>query len=168
MITSLGENELWINILTDFCCCLYSLYWVNCEVKEWRSLKSACKHVYNLRSYLNYGGRTVGWKCLVNAESHELQHVHSARGISIVAFPKSLFVKLVVKLNFVCDTFLIHPSIINTASSSSGSPGRWSRSQLTGRRQGTPWTGSQSIEGSYRDIQPFTLTFTPMGNLEIN
>jgi len=28
-----------------------------------------------------------------------------------------------------------------------------------GRRQGTPWTGRQSIQGTYRDRQPFTLTF---------
>jgi len=37
-----------------------------------------------------------------------------------------------------------------------------------GRRQGTPRTGHQSIEGTYWDIQPFMLTFTPMGNLAIN
>ena len=36
-----------------------------------------------------------------------------------------------------------------------------------GRRRGTPWTGRQSIAGlTHRDRQPFTLTFTPTGNLE--
>ncbi len=31
----------------------------------------------------------------------------------------------------------------------------------------TPWTSRQIITGlTHRDIQPFTLTFTPMGNLE--
>ncbi|MDF4321764.1 hypothetical protein P3377_24610, partial [Vibrio parahaemolyticus] len=46
--------------------------------------------------------------------------------------------------------------------------GRWSLSQLTlGERQGTPWTGHQTITGlTHRDRQPFTLTFTPTDNLE--
>ena len=36
-----------------------------------------------------------------------------------------------------------------------------------GRRRGTPWTGRQTITGlTHRDRQPFTLTFTPTGNLE--
>ena len=35
------------------------------------------------------------------------------------------------------------------------------------RRQGTPWTGHQTITGlTHRDRQSFTLTFTPTGNLE--
>ena len=36
-----------------------------------------------------------------------------------------------------------------------------------GERQGTPWTGHQTITGlTHRDRQPFTLTFTPTANLE--
>ncbi len=36
-----------------------------------------------------------------------------------------------------------------------------------GRWQGTPWTSQRLItELTYRDKQPFMLTFTPMGNLE--
>ncbi|MED6233716.1 hypothetical protein ATANTOWER_015528 [Ataeniobius toweri] len=41
--------------------------------------------------------------------------------------------------------------------------------QPTGERQGTPWTGCQSIAGLHRDIQdkqPCTRSFTPKGNLE--
>lgn len=35
----------------------------------------------------------------------------------------------------------------------------------SGKRQGTPWTGRQSITGpTYKDKQPCTLTFTPMDN----
>jgi len=42
--------------------------------------------------------------------------------------------------------------------------------QLTsGERQGTPWTGRQTIAGlTHRDKQPFTLTFTPLDNLELS
>ncbi|XP_049444776.1 uncharacterized protein LOC125896339 isoform X2 [Epinephelus fuscoguttatus] len=37
----------------------------------------------------------------------------------------------------------------------------------SGERQGTPWTGRQTIAGlTHRDKQPFTLTFTPTDNLE--
>ncbi len=37
----------------------------------------------------------------------------------------------------------------------------------TGRGQGTPWTCSQFIARlTYRDKQPFTLTFKPTGSLE--
>ncbi|MED6260590.1 hypothetical protein ATANTOWER_023713 [Ataeniobius toweri] len=35
-----------------------------------------------------------------------------------------------------------------------------------GGRQGTSWTGRQSIAGQHRDIQPCTHSFTPKGNLE--
>jgi len=45
-----------------------------------------------------------------------------------------------------------------------------SLSQLSlGKRQGTPWTGRQSIAGLHRDkrdTQPCTLTLTPKHNLE--
>ena len=38
---------------------------------------------------------------------------------------------------------------------------------VVGQRWGTPWTSCQFITGlTYRDEQPFTLTFTPTGNLE--
>ncbi|XP_078019577.1 dynein axonemal assembly factor 3 isoform X1 [Epinephelus lanceolatus] len=47
-----------------------------------------------------------------------------------------------------------------------GGGGCWSLSQLTlDEGRGTPWTGHQTITG-LRDRQPFTLTFTPTGNLE--
>ena len=60
----------------------------------------------------------------------------------------------------------IHPS--STAYPLLGSRGGWSLSQhLSGERRGTPWTGRQSIAGqTHRDRQPFTLTVTPMVNLE--
>ena len=46
-----------------------------------------------------------------------------------------------------------------------GSRGGWSFSQRSsGERQGTPWTGRQSITGPHRDTQPCTLT--PKDNLE--
>ncbi|MEQ2161336.1 hypothetical protein GOODEAATRI_008685 [Goodea atripinnis] len=41
--------------------------------------------------------------------------------------------------------------------------------QSTGEKQGTPWTGCQSIAGQHRDIQdkqPHTPSFTPKSNLE--
>ena len=38
---------------------------------------------------------------------------------------------------------------------------------IIGQRRGTPWTSRQFITGlTYRDEQPFTLTFTSTGNLE--
>ena len=44
--------------------------------------------------------------------------------------------------------------------------GCWSLSQLSlWETQGTPWTGRQTISGLTHK-QPFTLTFTPTGNLE--
>jgi len=47
--------------------------------------------------------------------------------------------------------------------------GRWSRSQLTsGEGRGHPGQAASPSQGTHRDIQPFTLTFTHMGNLVIN
>ena len=38
---------------------------------------------------------------------------------------------------------------------------------IFGRKRGTPWTSCHFIAGlTYKDKQPSTLTFTPMGNLE--
>lgn len=39
-------------------------------------------------------------------------------------------------------------------------------SMTSGVRRGTPRTDHQTIIGLNRDEQPFTLTFTPMGNVE--
>ena len=45
--------------------------------------------------------------------------------------------------------------------------GGWSLSQLSlGERQGTPWTGRQSITGPHRDEQSSTLTLSPRVYLE--
>ena len=68
----------------------------------------------------------------------------------------------------------IHPSSIYPAIhylyhfSFESHRGSWSQSQLTlGERRGSPWTGRQCFTGpTYRDKQPFTLTFTPTVNLE--
>jgi len=47
--------------------------------------------------------------------------------------------------------------------------GRWSRSHLTlGKGRVHPGQAASPSQGSHRDRQPFTLTFTPTGNLEIN
>ena len=64
----------------------------------------------------------------------------------------------------------IHPSIFYTRPIRwSGRGGGWSPSQRTsGERQGTPWTGRQSITGPHRDKQPHTLTLTSKDNLELS
>ncbi len=90
--------------------------------------------------------------------------------------------KLVSKLVPFCHCSRVHSVIVNIRGSRF--PGRVMESvshllyrlslegrggcQLSlGERQGTPWTGRQSIAGqTYRDRQPLTLTFTPTGNLE--
>ena len=66
----------------------------------------------------------------------------------------------------------IHPSIhfLYPLNPLVGSRGGWSLSQRSlGEKQGTPWTGHQSITGPHRDKrdkQPHTLTLTPKDNLE--
>jgi len=50
-----------------------------------------------------------------------------------------------------------------------GVTGRWSRSQLTlGEGRLHPGEVASPSQGTYRDTQPFTLTFTLMGNLELH
>ena len=60
-----------------------------------------------------------------------------------------------------------HPSILYTCLIQQSVTGGWSLSQLSLTiRQGTPWTGHQSITGPHRNKQPCTLTLSPKVNLE--
>ncbi|MEQ2231284.1 hypothetical protein ILYODFUR_037989 [Ilyodon furcidens] len=67
-----------------------------------------------------------------------------------------------------CTSTVFNSQSLSTASSIVGcrEAGAYLQ-QSIGRKQGTPWTGHQSIAGQHRqDRQPHTHPFTPKGNLE--
>ena len=131
-------------------CCLHS-------VNVWTSLctaRQSALEVENTKRHRHISTYSHTTLCMISYEK--------SYSFFFVRFPMNVQQHVSISLHAY-----IHPSFIHYRYAIQGRGGGLEPIPADfGRMRGTPWTGRQTITGlTHRDRQPFTLTFTPTGNL---